>query len=706
MKSVGESLAIGRTYLSALNKAIRAAEIGFEGIEDLDPDCEELWSVAARLHPRRIFAVYTLLKRLGGDSLERISRLTGYDPWGLYQLLELAELETELEAAGRDAANTGALPLDLLFRAKRQGVSDRRIARLTGTDAREIEDLRIEQNMRACYHFVDTCSGEFAAKTPYFYSAYGEIDEGVALGERGVVILGSGPNRIGQGLEFDTCCTLSSMAYRELDRATVMINSNPETVSTDFNVSDRLYLEPLSAEDVKEVMRKEGVRDVVVQLGGQTALNMAEELERAGARIVGTPVQRIHDAEDRGLFYNVMRRIGLDQPQSAMAPSGGDVERLAGEIGYPVLLRPSYVLGGRSMGIAYTPEELREFLERGIVVSEERPVLVDQFLEDAFEYDLDALCDGENVYIGGIMQHIEAAGIHSGDSACVFPAYKVDRTALTKMKEAAGAIARELGVVGFLNIQFAVQDGTVYVLEVNPRASRTVPYLSKSSGVNLVGVAVKIWQGEDLCAQGLVTPETEVFPGIAEGHCAVGWAVKEAVFSFDRFPNVDPLLGPEMRSTGEAIGIGESFGEAFAKATSSAGSDLPTAGRVFVSIHDSDKETLLPVVRGLAELGFEITATRGTADYLFRNGIFSEVMLKVHEGHPNVVDHLDAGRIDLVINTPLGRFTQRDDDYIRIQALRHRVPYTTTTSAAEAALEGITYLIQGEVAAQPLPDPS
>ena len=704
MKSVGESLAIGRTYISALNKAVRAAEIGFEGIEDLDLDEEELWSMAAKLHPRRIFAVYSLLKRLGRGELDRISRLTGYDRWGLHELAGLAELEQEIEATAANPA--AALPLELLFRAKRQGISDRRIARLTDGEARDVEDLRVEADMHACYHFVDTCSGEFAAKTPYFYSAYGEIDEGTPLGERGVVILGSGPNRIGQGLEFDTCCTLSSMAFRELDRATVMINSNPETVSTDFNVSDRLYLEPLSAEDVKEVMRKEGVRDVVVQLGGQTALNMAEELERAGARIVGTPVKRIHDAEDRGLFYNVMRRIGLDQPLSAMAPSRAEVEHLAGEIGYPVLLRPSYVLGGRSMGIAYTPEELREFLDRGIEVSEARPVLVDQFLEDAFEYDLDALSDGENVYVGGIMQHIEAAGIHSGDSACVFPPYKVDRTALTKMKEAAGAIARELGVVGFLNIQFAVQDGVVYVLEVNPRASRTVPYLSKSSGVNLVEVAVRIWQGEDLRAQGLVTPETEVLPGIAEGHCAVGWAVKEAVFSFDRFPNVDPLLGPEMRSTGEAIGIGGSFGEAFAKATSSAGSELPTAGRVFVSIHDSDKETMLPIVRELSALGFEITATRGTADFLFRNGIFSEVMLKVHEGHPNVVDHLDAGRIDLVINTPLGRFTQRDDDYIRIQALRHRVPYTTTSSAAEAALEGIKYRLRGEVSAEPLPERS
>jgi carbamoyl-phosphate synthase large subunit len=710
MKSVGESLAIGRTYLSALNKAIRAAEIGFEGIEDLDLDEEELWSMAAKLHPRRIFATYSLLKRLGRQNIDRISRLTGYDRWGLHELAELADLEHEIEAAGGAAASTGGerarLPLDLLFRAKRQGISDRRIARLTGADPRDIEEMRIEQRMHACYHFVDTCSGEFAAKTPYFYSAYGEVDEGAPLGERGVIILGSGPNRIGQGLEFDTCCTLSSMAYRELDRATVMVNSNPETVSTDFNVSDRLYLEPLSAEDVKEIMRKEGVRDVVVQLGGQTALNMAEELESAGARIVGTPVKRIHDAEDRGLFYNVMLRIGLDQPQSAMAPSRAEVERLAGEIGYPVLLRPSYVLGGRSMGIAYTPEELREFLERGIEASEARPVLVDQFLEDAFEYDLDALSDGKNVYVGGIMQHIEAAGIHSGDSACVFPPYKVDRVALTKMKEAAAAIARELGVVGFLNIQFAVQGGTVYVLEVNPRASRTVPYLSKSSGVNLVEVAVKIWQGFDLNVLGLVTPETEVLPGVAEGHCAVGWAVKEAVFSFDRFPNIDPLLGPEMRSTGEAIGIGGSFGEAFAKATSSAGSELPTGGRVFVSIHDSDKETLLPIVRELAELGFEITATRGTADFLFRNGIFTEVMLKVHEGHPNVVDHLEAGRIDLVINTPLGRFTQRDDDYIRIQALRHRVPYTTTTSAAEAAVEGIKYLKRGEVSAEPLPAPS
>ncbi|MFP4636881.1 MAG: carbamoyl-phosphate synthase large subunit [Spirochaetaceae bacterium] len=724
MKSVGESLAIGRTYTSALNKALRAAEIGFEGIEDLDLDTEELWSMAAKLHPRRIFAAYTLLTRLGREEIERISRVTGYDRWGLYELAKLAELEGELRAAassalttpgsttaGTPAGTTGGTPAplsvsgELLFRAKREGISDRRIARLLGVSPGAVEQERARLGLHACYHFVDTCSGEFAARTPYFYSAYGEIDEGEPLGERGVVILGSGPNRIGQGLEFDTCCTLSSMAYRELDRATIMINSNPETVSTDFNVSDRLYLEPLSAEDVKEIMRKEGARDVVVQLGGQTALNMAEELEAAGARVVGTPVKRIHDAEDRGLFYDVMRRIGLDQPRSSMAPTRAEVERLAGEIGYPVLLRPSYVLGGRSMGIAYTPEELREFLDRSIVVSEERPVLVDQFLEDAFEYDLDALCDGERVYIGGIMQHIEAAGIHSGDSACVFPAYKIDRTALHKMKEAAAAIARELGVVGFLNIQFAVQDGTVYVLEVNPRASRTVPYLSKSSGINLVEAAVRIWQGQDLRAQGLVTPGTEVLPGVAEGHCAVGWAVKEAVFSFDRFPNVDPLLGPEMRSTGEAIGIGTSFGEAFAKATGSAGSDLPTEGRVFVSIHDSDKETLLPVVRDLENMGFRIAATRGTADFLFRHGIFTEVILKVHEGHPNVVDHLDAGRIDLVVNTPLGRFTQRDDDYIRIQALRHRVPYTTTTSAAEAAVEGIRYLREGIVTVEPLPEP-
>ncbi|MFW5717183.1 MAG: carbamoyl-phosphate synthase large subunit [Spirochaetota bacterium] len=723
MKSVGESLAIGRTFLEAVNKALRAAEFGVDGLQEVDANEKQLETMTRTLHPRRLLAAYTILKRDGYGAITELETRTGFNRWFLYEMARQADLERRLAgtfgsrrrgAVGTDggAAGAGASDVDLsalLLEAKQAGLSDLRIAKVTGGEEAEISRLRDEYGIHAGYHFVDTCSGEFAAETPYFYSTYGEIDEGAPSGtgadddHGSVIILASGPNRIGQGLEFDTCCTLSSMAYRRLGVTTIIVNSNPETVSTDFNVSDRLYLEPLTAEEVKEVMRKERVKDVVVQLGGQTPLNMAEELERAGARIVGTPVKSIMDVEDRGLFTALIKRLGLTQPDNRMAGTVEAVKAAAAEMGYPVLLRPSYVLGGRSMSVAFTEGELESFLEKGIVISEKRPVLVDQFLEDAFEYDLDALCDGENVYVGGIMQHIEAAGVHSGDSACVFPPYKSDPRLLDEMVAATAKIARDVGVVGFLNIQFAVKDGTLYVLEVNPRASRTVPYLSKASGVDLVDAAVKIWRGVTLEEQGLTMLGDTGVPGVGRGSCITGWAVKEAMFSFDRFRNVDPMLGPEMRSTGEAIGIGESFGEAFAKAQAAVGTHLPTSGRVFVSVNDYDKETILPIVRDLEGLGFHIVATRGTADFLFRNGVFPEVVLKIHEGHPNIVDHMEAGRIQLVINTPKGRYTQRDDDYLRIETVRRKIPYTTTTSAANAAVEGIRYRMKKEVTARKLP---
>ncbi|MFW5693743.1 MAG: carbamoyl-phosphate synthase large subunit [Alkalispirochaeta sp.] len=713
MKSVGESLALGRTFLEALNKAIRAAEYGFDGLEELPGVQEsELRRMVAALHPRRIFAVYTVLQRAvardtaqrEGSSLvvgpaaaaeiEAIADASGYDRWFLHNFALLASLEAGLAASGPE-------PLDasLLLHAKQAGLTDRRIAGLVGTDRAHIAAARDAAGITASYHFVDTCAGEFEAETPYFYSTWGEADEGAPVGDAGVLIIGSGPNRIGQGLEFDTCCTLSSMAYRRLGRKTVMVNSNPETVSTDFNVSDRLYIEPLTAEDVLAVMRKEQVSNVVVQLGGQTPLNMAEELEAAGAEIVGTTVASIQDAEDREKFSRLIRRLGLRQPENRMAGNADSVRSAAEEIGYPVLLRPSFVLGGRSMVIAYTPAELDAFLSEAPVLSPERPILVDQFLEDAFEYDVDAVADGTNVYVGGIMQHIEAAGIHSGDSACVFPPFKSDRSLETEMVAATAAIARDIGVSGFLNIQFAVQGGRLYVLEVNPRASRTVPFLSKASGVDLVAAAVAVWSGRTLRDQGLVAPDGD---GIGVGSCVTGWAVKEAMFSFDRFTGHDPLLGPEMRSTGEAIGIGADFGEAFAKASAATGTHLPHEGRVFVAVHDHDKETILPVVRDLVELGFSVAATQGTAAYLFEHGILAEVLLKVHEGHPNVVDHIRSGRIDLMINTPLGRFTRSDDGYLRVEALRHRIPYTTTTSAARAAVEAIRHVRRGEIVARVL----
>ena len=681
MKSIGESLALGRTFAEALNKAVRAAEFGFEGVEELQIGEDVLENMLTKLHPRRIFAAYTLLKREGESSISEIHRRTRYDKWFLYQLLELAEAEKGLEQL-RDKAS---LP-GLLLNAKQLGISDKRLETLTGYPEEEIFALRKAEGIRSTYHFVDTCAGEFTASTPYFYSTYGEIDEGENDPRDGVIILASGPNRIGQGLEFDTCCTLASLAYRKRGIRTVIVNSNPETVSTDFNVSDRLYMEPLTPEHVSEVMAKEKIDRVLVQLGGQTPLNMAGDLIARGANIIGTSIRSIEGAEDRGLFAELIHRLELQQPKNRMAKDRMEVIRFAEEIGFPVLLRPSFVLGGRSMFIAFTNEELYEFLERGIALSPERPVLVDQFLEDAFEYDLDALCDGSNVYIAGIMQHIEAAGVHSGDSACVFPPFKSKEYILREMKDATVRIALEIGVRGFINIQFAEKNGILYLLEVNPRASRTVPFLSKASGINLVEAAVKAWEGEDLEAQGLTRN------GFGEGACNTDWAVKEAVFSFERFPKEDPLLGPEMKSTGEVIGVGRSFGEAFVKAQASTGSRLPVSGKVFVSVHEMDRQTILPVVRELEGLGFEIAATRGTAEFLFKNGIFTEVIQKIQEGRPNIIDHLRREKIDLIINTPLGRFSQKGDHDLRIEAVRRKVPYTTTTSAAWAAVEGIKYI--------------
>jgi carbamoyl-phosphate synthase large subunit len=685
MKSVGEAMAIGRTFIEALNKAIRAAEFGYEGLHDSPKfKTENIERMLTTTHPLRIFAVYHVLKEQGREALTALNRKTAYDPWFLYQIHEYIEFENSLCQMG--------LNEETLLQAKRFGMSDKQIAGLLAKKPSYVEELREKYLLKPVYHFVDTCAGEFEASTPYFYSTYGEIDEGKKVSGNAVVIIASGPNRIGQGLEFDTCCTLTSLAYREQKVKTIIINSNPETVSTDFNVSDRLYLEPVVVESVKGVIQKEKVKKVIIQLGGQTALNMAKELEEWGAEIIGTSVQSILIAEDRALFAELLKRLKLKQPNNRIALNPEQVMACSKEIGYPVLLRPSFVLGGRSMFIAFEEEELKEFLVKGIRVDEENPVLVDKFLEDAFEYDLDALADGENVYIAGIMQHIEAAGIHSGDSACVFPPYQTQAGIIDEMVEATKKIALEIQIKGFINIQFAVKDGVLYVLEVNPRASRTIPYLSKASGVNLVDAAVRIWQGQSLKQQKLT----------GMGTCKVGWAVKEAVFSFERFKELDPILGPEMKSTGEVIGIGSSFGEAFAKAQAACGTALPKQGRVFISVHDLDKEFVLPIVKELAEIGFTITSTRGTSDFFFQNGIFPEVILKVHEGRPNVIDHMRYKRFSLIINTPLGRFSQKGDQAIRIECVKRKIPYTTTISAAKAAVEGIRYLKKEEIEVRPL----
>ena len=700
MKSVGEALALGRSYNEALNKALRACEIGVQGLDDLSGlDDEIIDEMIAILHPKRIFAAYTKIKRAqsagkGDEAIREIAERSGYAPWFLYNMLELAEVEHNLTELSKWDAT-------LILEAKRNGLSDTRIAQLMRAKQEDITRDRENSGIHACYHFVDSCSGEFEAETPYFYSSWGEVNEGRSLGENAVIILGSGPNRIGQGLEFDTCCTIASLSYRKLGRKTIIINSNPETVSTDFNVSDRLYLEPLSFEDVYEVMKSEGVYNLVVQLGGQTPLNMTRQLQECGARIIGTRMEDISLAEDRKFFAEVLHKLALRHPENRSVDSLDMVEECAQEIGYPVLLRPSYVLGGRSMMIAFNREELDGFLKMDIDISPQKPVLVDKFLDDAVEYDVDAISDGECVYIAGIMQHIEAAGIHSGDSACVFPPYTTDTEIEAQIIDATVRIAREIRIRGFLNIQFAVKDGILFVLEVNPRASRTVPFISKVSGVNLVEAVVNVWEGNSLRDLGLIDEARAT--GV--GQCRTAWAVKEAMFSFDRFHDIDPMLGPEMKSTGESIGLGRNFGEAFAKASAAAGTRLPTSGRIFVSVNDSDKKAIMPIVQDLVDMGFYIMASRGTAQYLFEGGILAEVLLNVHEGRPNVTDHLEAGRIDLVINTPRGRFTQMDNGHLRIHTLRYKVPYTTTIAAARAAVEGIRYLKAGTVHVQALCEP-
>ena len=683
MRSVGESLALGRTALEAINKAFRSSEQKLEGITALDEKKYDAELLLRSAHPLRYLAAYTAIKK-GESDLEKLSEITGFDIYFLSLLTEQKAIEDELEK--------GQLSEDLYLKAKKAGLSDKYITRLSGCQP----PLRLVP----ARHYVDTCAGEFEALTPYCYTSYSEEDEGKGLGQDAVIIVASGPNRIGQGLEFDTCCTLSSRAFRRLGRKTVMINSNPETVSTDYNTSDRLYIAPLTAEDVLAIMEKEGTKDVVVQLGGQTPLNMAAELERNGAHIVGTSLESIDETEDRGLFSKLVKKLGLRQPENRSASSVEEIKEKAHEIGFPVLLRPSFVLGGRAMFIAYDDEGLEEFMRKPeVTVSPSAPVLVDQFLEDAFEYDLDAVSDGKSVYIGGILQHIEAAGIHSGDSAAVFPPYKSKPEILQEMREWTLKLAQYLNVQGLMNIQFAEKDGRLYIIEVNPRGSRTVPFISKSSGVDLVEAAVRVWQGEDLVSQGLVKEEG----GWAEGHCITGWAIKEAVFSFDRFPHVDPALGPEMRSTGEVVGYGRTFGEAYAKSQAAAFNKLPTEGRVIISVNSKDRATIVPIAKALEEMGFHILATKGTARDLYSAGILADVVLKTQDGHPNIVDYIREKKADLIINTPMGFRSRQSDDDIRTEAVRAHIPYTTTTSAARAAVEAIRYLQENRFIVRELP---
>jgi carbamoyl-phosphate synthase large subunit len=681
MKSVGESMAIGRTFKEAFQKGIRALEIGRPGwttsvrpIDDRLPDegVEALRGALRQPTPERIFQVKRALER--DMTVREVYDLTAIDPWFLEQLRELVEAERWYAALD----TTGA---DDIRRMKRFGFSDAQLGAIRGESESDVRQRRWSLGVRPAYKMVDTCAGEFPSSTPYLYSCYDEESEAPRSGRKSVIILGSGPNRIGQGVEFDYCCVRAVMALREAGYETIMVNSNPETVSTDYDTSDKLYFEPLTLEDVLEIVHREEPIGVVVQLGGQTPLKLTRPLEAAGVKILGTSPDAIDIAEDRRRFEKIVRELELTQPPNGTATSVEEAIEAAERIGYPVLVRPSYVLGGRAMQIVYDADSLRAYFATAARVSEDRPVLIDHFLEDAFEADVDAISDGSDVVIGGIMQHIEDAGIHSGDSACVLPPYLIGEQAMEKMREQTIALAKALGVVGLINVQYAIKDGVVYVLEVNPRASRTIPFVSKAIGVPLASLAARVMLGESLAQVGLTE---EVVPTYV--------SVKEAVFPFNKFPGTDPVLGPEMRSTGEVMGISESFGWAFAKAQLAAQNGLPLEGCILITVNDHDKPTVTPIARRFQELGFKLLATTGTARYLKARGIVVRSVFKVHEGRPNCLDNVVNGDVHLLINTPLGKHSQVDDYILREAALRNKIAYTTTMSAASAACDAILAL--------------
>ena len=682
MKSVGETMAIGRTFKEALMKAVRSLEIGCYGFTDPPPDAgadtlDQLRRELRRPNSKRLFQIAQAFQL--GLSVAEVNRLTWIDPWFLRHIEELVELEQAIRAPGFLDD-----PEQLRF-AKAWGFSDIRLAELSGSDEETIRRRRAKHGIRPVFKLVDTCAAEFEAYTPYYYSTYETEDESRPNDRRTVAILGGGPNRIGQGIEFDYCCVHASFALRELGIESVMINSNPETVSTDYDTSDKLFFEPLTREDVLHILETERPEGLIVQFGGQTPLNLAVPLERAGARILGTTPDAIDLAEDRKRFQVLLKDLDLKQPANDIAFTVEEAVAAAVKIGYPVVVRPSYVLGGRAMEIVYDEAMLREFMATAVHVSPGHPILIDRFLENAIELDVDAISDGRLTVIGGIMQHIEAAGIHSGDSACVLPPISVAPAIQDEVKRQTRLLARALNVVGLMNIQFALQGSTIYLLEVNPRASRTIPFVSKAIGVPLAKLATRVMLGQSLEELGFVE---EVHPRHV--------SVKEAVFPFSRFPGVDLLLGPEMKSTGEVMGIGANFGIAYAKAQAAAGYDLPRQGTVFISVHDQDKAAAVAVARQFQQLGFNLVATRGTRDHLEAQGIPARLVLKVSEGRPHVVDLIKNKDIQLVINTSMGKKTSSDSYSIRRTTLLYNIPYATTLAGALAMAEAVAELQRGD----------
>ncbi len=693
MKSVGEVMAIGRTFQESLQKALRGLETGLDGLgeqialqagDEAAPRLND--EAASRLEyelrapgPNRL--LYTADAFRAGWSFERIAELTRIDPWFLAQIEDLVREEARVRERGMSGLNA-----ERLRALKRKGFSDARLAKLVGVIEKAVRQRRHELGIRPVYKRVDTCAAEFATSTAYLYSTYEEECEANPDERRKIMILGGGPNRIGQGIEFDYCCVHAALQLRADGFETIMVNCNPETVSTDYDTSDRLYFEPLTLEDVLEVLAKEKPEGVIVQFGGQTPLKLSRALEEAGAPIIGTTPESIDIAEDRERFQKLVRQLGLKQPANATARTEDQAVRLAREVGYPLVVRPSYVLGGRAMEVVFTEEDLRAYMTDAVRVSNDSPVLLDRFLDVAIEVDVDAVCDGEEVLIGGIMEHVEQAGVHSGDSGCSLPPYSLSAETQEELRSETRKLAKALNVVGLMNIQFAIQNGVIHILEVNPRASRTVPFVSKATGIPLAKIAARVMTGGKLAGLGV---KEEVVPQY--------FAVKEAVFPFVKFPEADPILGPEMKSTGEVMGTGRTFGEAYAKAQAASGVTLPRKGVCLISVRDRDKTGAVGLARKLLERGFEIVATTGTARALAEAGVACRRANKVREGRPHIVDMIKNDEIDLIVNTTEGKQATRESNSIRREAVHRRVTYYTTLAAALATCEALDHLDEVEV---------
>ncbi len=677
MKSVGEVMAIGRTFKEALQKAVRSLEINRYGLgmgKELTE--EEIIKGLANPNSKRLFYIYSAFEK--GFSIEEIHNLTHIDPWFLYQIKQIYEMEVKLRELAKLRRDPEMWDREFFHKVKSYGFSDRYIADIFGMKEEEVRKIRKSKGVKPVYKLVDTCAAEFKAYTPYYYSTYEVENEAKKSKKKKVVILGAGPNRIGQGIEFDYCCVQASFALKEMGIESIMVNSNPETVSTDYDTSDKLYFEPLTTEDVLSIVEQEDPIGVIVQFGGQTPLNIAVPLEKEGVKILGTSPDSIERAEDRDRFQQLINKLGLLQPENGIATNEKEAIEVAERIGYPVLVRPSFVLGGRAMEIVYDREQLEYYIKSAVEVSPGKPILIDRFLEDATEVDVDAISDGDRTIIGGIMEHIEEAGIHSGDSACVLPPLSLKKEIIEEIKEQTRAIAKELGVVGLMNIQFAVKDNDIYVLEVNPRASRTIPFVSKAIGVPLAKLATKVIMGKSLKSLGLTH---EIVPSHV--------CVKESVFPFNRFPEVEICLGPEMRSTGEVMGIDRDFGLAFAKAQFAAGQKLPLSGSVFISVRDEDKMAMLNIAFALYDMGFKIYATEGTSKFLSAHGIPNRMVKKVGEGRPDVIDIIKNKEVDLIINTVSTKRAVADAFQIRRAAVLFEIPYTTTLEGARATLKAI-----------------